>query len=103
MREGVVFEDANPYHISLCYAPELRRFDLYDTDDGIMKELAAFRRLRMLYDGRRARLIVRIQNTTAYIQSVEVEGVASHLMKDADFNALHEAGTYYDRSHHISM
>ena len=40
MREGVVFEDANPYHISLCDAPELRRFDLYDTDRGIMKGLA---------------------------------------------------------------
>ena len=103
MREGIVFEGAVPYHLSLCFAPELRRFNLYDSDNGIMKGLAAFGRLRRLYDGRRARLIVRIQNTAAYIESVEVEGVASDLSRDADFNALHEAGSYYDRPHHISM
>ena len=57
----------------------------------------------MLYDGRRAWLMVRMQNTAAYIQSVEVEGVASDISRDADFNALHEAGSYYDRHNHISM
>ena len=103
MREGIVFEGAVPYHISLCFAPELRRFDLYDSDRGIMKGLAAFGRLRARYGGRRARLRVQMRNTTAYIESVEVEGLASNLLEDPDFNALHEAGTYYDRSHHISM
>ena len=103
MREGIVFENANPYHLSLCYAAELRRFNLYDTDNGIMKGLAAFGRLKRPYDGRRARMRVHMRNTAAYIDSVEVEGLSSDLLKDPDFNALHEAGTYYDRSHHIFM
>ena len=102
IREGVVLQDPNPYHISLCFAPELRRFNLYDPNVGIERGLEAYNRLRMVYDGRRARLIVRISNTAANIRSVEVDQ-APDLMTDADFNALREAGTYYDRRIHISM
>ena len=42
---------ANPYHISLCYANELHRFNLYDAKAGLRVGMGAYERLRNVCNG----------------------------------------------------
>ena len=93
---------AEDYHLSLCFAPELSRFDLYDPKHGIELGKQAYTHLWHHFDGRRAVLRVRIQNTMAEVLAVEFEG-GGDLLQNRHIHALHEAGTYFNRQLHVSL
>ena len=93
---------AEDYHISLCFAPELSRFDLYNPAHGIVLGQTAYATLLHNFDGRRAVLRVHIQNTMAEVLGIEVEG-GGDLLYNGFLRALHEAGTYFNRTIHVSM
>ena len=93
---------AEDYHMSLCFAPELSRFDLYDPVRGIELGRQAYTHLWRHFDGKKAKLRVRIQNTMAEVLAVEFED-GGDLLRNRHIHALHEAGTYFNRPLHVSM
>ena len=93
---------AEDYHISLCFAPELSRFDLYNPARGIVLGRTAYATLLHNFEGKKAVLRVHIQNTMAEVIGIEVEG-GGDLLHNGTLRALHEAGTYFNRPLHVSM
>jgi hypothetical protein len=85
------------YHISLCFTNELHRFDLYRSENGVELGKAAYTRLRDKYNGREIMLQGHMQKTAFYIDP------DSAILNDRDLIMLHNAGSYADRTHHISM
>ena len=92
------------YHISLCFTNELHRFDLLRSDNGVQLGKAAYNRLRDTYNGKHVMLKGHMQRTAFYIDpGSNIQGNLPDFLADADFIRLHNAGSYADRDHHISM
>ena len=97
-------EEANPYHLSLCFANELHRFNLFDFDDGLRRGKEVYQRVINTYHGKEAFLRGYLTNSSAFnIQFIIMPDMLVKIDDDMDLNALHKAGTYQERDWHLSM
>ena len=95
----------NPYHLPLCYADEMHRFDLSDWSAGMRLARRVYERLRAKYDGREVLLHGWMQGTTLTLSRRTTLGNASgaNLVDDTDLRMFRAAGSYQDRDLQIAL
>jgi hypothetical protein len=83
-------QDGNIYHISLCFAAEMREDDW-----------RRYERIRTRFDGRIGRLSVDVTNSAANL-NVD-HRLSRQVLENADILDLHSIGSYRGRPIHVSL